>query len=399
MATDIIIALINPAVCAILAAALLVFWNNQRQRTYIAVLSAAFTFLALGFVTQFLSVQTGGVFSRLVGNSMLVFGAAALVVGMLGRLGRKPPVASIAVIVAAAIASYVWYLLVDPSTVARILIINFAGGTLLLLLAAELRKTGSRKPIDRFLFWLMTAWGIEFFLRTALVVIYEGGQIDGANMFATIYWGTLTFSIAFFLLIFAVSIVAAIAIDLHEELRVESFTDPLSGLLNRRGFKTRLEQALASARANRSPLALVVADLDHFKEVNDRFGHAVGDSAIVSFSSCLRKVADGDHVAGRMGGEEFAILLRGTDIRLARLFAEGLRTSFAAMDIPGRPAEQALTASFGVAMLHPGEDWEDLLKRADRALYRAKAQGRDCVVVCNSGDAPVPQIAKQGAQP
>lgn len=164
----------------------------------------------------------------------------------------------------------------------------------------------------------------------------------------------MTFSIAFFLLIFAVVIVAAIAVDLQEELRTESFTDPLSGLLNRRGFNKRLEEALNDARAKAMPLALVVADLDRFKEVNDRFGHAVGDSAIVSFSNCLRQVMGGEHVAGRMGGEEFAILLRGADIRMARLFAEGLRTNFAGRVIPGLPVGHTLTASFGVAVLQPG---------------------------------------------
>lgn len=387
MATDTIIAFINPTVCAILATALLVLWYQQRQRSYIAVLSGAFALLALGFTTQFYSVQAdGGAVLRLFANSMLVLGTATLVVGMLGRIGRRPPAVPMLVIVGAAISSYVWYLLVEPSLVARILTINFAGGFLVLLLAMELWKAGSRKPMDRFLFWLLSLWGIQFFVRTGLVMAYEGSALADADLFASLYWVTLTFSIAFFLLIYAVAIVAAIAIDLQDELRTESFTDPLSGLLNRRGFNTRLEQALDSARAHRSPLALVVADLDHFKEVNDRFGHAVGDSAIVSFSNCLRQVAGGDHVAGRMGGEEFAVLLRGSDIRLARLFAEGVRTSFAAFDVPGLPAGQTLTASFGVALLQPGEDWEGLLKRADRALYRAKAEGRDRVVVCTDSN-------------
>jgi len=386
LATDTIIAFINPSVCVVLAAALLVFWNNQRQRSYIAVLSAAFALLAIGFTMQFISVQSGGWVSRLFANSMLVFGATTLVVGMLGRVGRRPPVGILSLLVGTTLFGYCWYLLVEPSLVARVMIINFAGGFLVLLLAAELWKAGSRNSIDRFLFWLLTVWGIQFFVRTALVVAYEGGEIADSNMFASFYWVTLTFSLAFFLLIYAVAIVAAIAIDLQDELRAEAFTDPLSGLLNRRGFNKRLEQALSDARAKGVPLALIVVDLDHFKEVNDRFGHDIGDSAIVSFSNCLRDVASSDHVAGRMGGEEFAILLSGADVRMARLFAEGLRTNFAALEVPGLPSGHVLTASFGVALLKAGEDREDLLKRADRALYRAKSEGRDRVVVCSNGD-------------
>ncbi|NMG38094.1 diguanylate cyclase [Chelativorans sp. ZYF759] len=402
MATDTItiIALINPAVCAILATALLVFWNNQRQRSYIAVLSAAFAFLAAGFALQFLAVQSGGPALRLLANSLLMFGTATLVLGVLGRVERKPPLVRILAIVGATLAVYLWYLLIEPLTVARVVTINFGGGFLVLLLVAELAKTGSRKPVDRFLFWFFAAWGVQFFLRTVLAVLYEADEIADANFFATLYWATLTFSIAFFLLIFAVVIVAAIAVDLQEELRTESFTDPLSGLLNRRGFNKRLEEALNDARAKAMPLALVVADLDRFKEVNDRFGHAVGDSAIVSFSNCLRQVMGGEHVAGRMGGEEFAILLRGADIRMARLFAEGLRTNFAGLVIPGLPVGHTLTASFGVAVLQPGEDWEDLLKRADRALYRAKEEGRDRVVVCtHTDDGAVAADNKTGRRP
>ena len=381
MATETFIAFINPAVCAILAAALFVFWLSQRHRTYIAVLGTAFAFLALGFAAQFFSVRIEGVLSRLVANGLLILGAAMVVVGMLGRFGRRVPVIPLLVIAGTSFALFAWYLLVDPNTVARIFIINFGCGLLVLLIATELWKVGSRQPVDRFLFWLFAAWGAQFFLRTALAVAYEDGDFADANFFATLYWVTLTFSIAFFLLIFAVAIVAAIAIDLQEELRAETFTDPLSGLLNRRGFNTRLECALREARERGSPVALIVADLDHFKEVNDRFGHAVGDDVIVSFAACLRNATGDDHVVGRMGGEEFAILLRGVELPMARLFAEGLRTSFAGLAIPGLPAGYSLSASFGVTTLERDEDWEDLLKRADRALYHAKAEGRDKVAV------------------
>lgn len=382
MATETFIAFINPAVCAILATALFVFWFGQRRHSYIAVLGTAFGLLALGFAGQFFSVQSEGVLSRLAANSLLILGAAMVVVGMQGRYARRVPVVTLSLFAGSTFGWFAWFLLIDPNTVARIFIINFGCGFLVLLVAAELRKTGSRRAIDRLLFWLFAAWGAQFFLRTALAVAFEGGEIVDANFFASLYWGTLTFSIAFFLLIYAVAIVAAIAIDLQEELRAESFTDPLSGLLNRRGFNTRLDSALRKAREQASPIALVVADLDRFKEVNDRFGHAVGDVVIVSFADCLREAAGDDHVVGRMGGEEFAILLHGADIRMARLFAEGLRTRFAALAIPGLPAGYFLSASFGVATLELGEDWEDLLKRADRALYHAKAEGRDRVAVC-----------------
>jgi len=395
LAGSVFIAFINPAVCAILATALFVFWFNQRERSYIAVLSGGFALLAAGFAMQFVSIETANALLRLLANGLLIVGAAGAVAGTLGRYGLAPPIAPMFVVTVGAFSGFGWYFFVEPNIIARILILNFACGLLVLMLAFKLWKVENKKSFDFFMLGLFVTWGLHFFLRAPLAVLYDGTHIADANLFESLYWVTLTFSVAFFLVIYAVAIVAAIALDLQEELRAESLTDPLSGLLNRRGFNLRLEKTLRKAREKGLPVALVIADLDRFKVVNDSFGHATGDQAIVGFADCLRQVISSDHVAGRMGGEEFAILLWGTDTRAARLFAEGLRTSFAAADISGIADGFRLTASFGVAALQPGEDWEALLRRADRALYRAKAGGRDRVVVC-AGDKE-PQLAENAA--
>lgn len=255
MATETFIAFINPAVCAILAAALFVFWLSQRHRTYIAVLATAFALLALGFSAQFFSVRIEGVLSRLLANGLLIVGASMVVVGMLGRFGRPVPVIPLILIAGTSFALFAWYLLVDPNTVARIFIINFGCGLLVLLVAAELWKVGSRQPVDRFLFWLFAAWGVQFFLRTSLAVAYERGDFADAHFFATLYWVTLTFSIAFFLLIFAVAIVAAIAIDLQEELRAETLPTrcPASstGAASTRGWNSRCARRAKGVRQSR----------------------------------------------------------------------------------------------------------------------------------------------------
>ena len=99
------------------------------------------------------------------------------------------------------------------------------------------------------------------------------------------------------------------------------------------------------------PVSLVISDLDHFKAVNDTFGHAAGDTVIVTFAGFLRSAMAEHHVAGRIGGEEFAILLPGTNLVAARLFAEGARSAFAALTVDGMPETKRFTASFGVAEL------------------------------------------------
>jgi diguanylate cyclase (GGDEF)-like protein len=169
-------------------------------------------------------------------------------------------------------------------------------------------------------------------------------------------------------------------------MAARSETDTLSGLLNRRGFERRADAAMASAIDQRLPVSLVIADIDHFKSVNDTYGHAAGDNVIAAFAAFLGTAASDHHVAGRIGGEEFAIILPGTNLTAARLFAEGARSALAAMPVEGLPEDRRVTASFGVAELLPGEGTSSLMRRADAALYQAKNDGRDCVRI--SGDQP-----------
>jgi diguanylate cyclase (GGDEF)-like protein len=154
-------------------------------------------------------------------------------------------------------------------------------------------------------------------------------------------------------------------------------TDSLTGLANRRCFMEQLPLALAEARRHRLPLTLVMADLDHFKQINDRYGHAGGDQVLTLFAGLLQEQGREGQLPARFGGEEFIILLPFTDLRGGILYAERVRSRLAATPIAGIP--QTVTASFGVACLLPEESPESLLKRADDALYQAKGGGRNQV--------------------
>jgi diguanylate cyclase (GGDEF)-like protein len=163
-----------------------------------------------------------------------------------------------------------------------------------------------------------------------------------------------------------------------------SETDTLSGLLNRGGFEARAELALREATRRGMPASLVIADIDRFKLINDTFGHASGDRVIEAFAAFIGESAGSHQAAGRIGGEEFAILLPGANLGTARLFAEGTRSAFAGLSIDGLPDHRRVTASFGVAELLPGESIAELLARADVALYAAKNEGRNCVRVAST---------------
>src|SRR3954454_1951206 len=155
-------------------------------------------------------------------------------------------------------------------------------------------------------------------------------------------------------------------------------TDALTGLPNRRALNDTLRRMVAQAGRSLEPLSAIALDLDHFKLVNDRFGHERGDDVLAAVGRLLAETVRASDVAARAGGEEFCILLSNTDAEGAKLVAEKLRLAIARLDVPG--IDGPITASFGVASypLH-GVDAQTLLRKADRALYVAKERGRDRV--------------------
>jgi len=181
--------------------------------------------------------------------------------------------------------------------------------------------------------------------------------------------------------LFVVSAFAGISIRIitvqQRRLHEQAVTDPLTGLSNRTLLHTALEQAVAQARRSGIPMSLLSLDLDSFKAVNDELGHDAGDAVLRTMGELLRRRCRRADKAFRMGGEEFLVLLHGTDAGNARLFAEQLRQETSAHG--GRP-DRPVTVSIGVAGLAPDERWEDWVKRSDENLYRAKSQGRNQVV-------------------
>jgi diguanylate cyclase len=163
--------------------------------------------------------------------------------------------------------------------------------------------------------------------------------------------------------------------------------DALTGVGNRRRFDVTLEKAIAETRQKGVPLSLIMCDIDHFKRVNDAFGHQVGDEIIKMFSRVIQSLVRDEDTVIRYGGEEFAIILPKATLEEARSIAERVRVQFEAKKLTLRETNQKIgqmTASFGVAELRPGEAMELLVQRADSKLYDAKSAGRNRVAVFGS---------------
>jgi diguanylate cyclase (GGDEF)-like protein len=181
---------------------------------------------------------------------------------------------------------------------------------------------------------------------------------------------------------------------LQVKLREQAVRDPLTGLFNRRYLKETLDREISRARREDLTIGIMIMDIDEFKNVNDMFGHSAGDLMLQAMGDLLRVNTRAEDIVCRYGGEEFVIVMPGASLQIAYERAELIRVKFEQMWVPYDGELLHATISLGVAAypIH-GTDGEDALIRADRALYQAKEDGRNRVVVYRSGTKPLPKDA------
>lgn len=182
---------------------------------------------------------------------------------------------------------------------------------------------------------------------------------------------------------------------LHNCLRYKdalqaALQDPLTGTGNRVAMDTAIRRELHLANRYRQPLSLIMIDIDHFKTINDTYGHAMGDEVLHEVAQTLMRVARTTDMLFRYGGEEFALVLSNTDQQGSILIAERMRETLQALEIEQGNQRLSITASFGIAQYQPASQIKDLFEQADKALYEAKRRGRNCVVSAN-------ELAKQAS--
>ena len=178
----------------------------------------------------------------------------------------------------------------------------------------------------------------------------------------------------------AMFVIFMLASDVLVDMKEIAVRDQLTGLLNRRGFGEQSAMAYATARRRRAPVSVIVTDIDHFKTVNDEFGHAAGDEALAHFAKLLSENRRVDDIVARIGGEEFSLVLPGTEIEEAISVADELCERMAASPLAIDGCDVVMTASFGVAAISEKDTCLiDVIVRADRALYRSKRAGRNRV--------------------
>ena len=168
-----------------------------------------------------------------------------------------------------------------------------------------------------------------------------------------------------------------------QAVRTESLTDPLTTLSNRKFFDQALAKSMTEAKEHNQPLALLMADIDHFKSFNDKFGHLTGDQVLRLVALSVKQNVKGQDIAARYGGEEFVIALPNTALQSAITVADHIRRAVMSKELMKRSSGERLgrvTISIGAAVLRPHDTAQSLIERADMCLYAAKRNGRNRVI-------------------
>jgi diguanylate cyclase (GGDEF)-like protein len=263
------------------------------------------------------------------------------------------------------------------SAASRLVMSSLIVASYTFLTATELRRE-RRKSLIRLwpAVFVPMLHGAIFFFPVALAGLAAGGS--GASKVGTGWVAVYAIEVVLYV-VGAAFIVLVLAKDRTvRHYKTVAATDPLTELLNRRGFFEAATEVMADRKAHKAPVSVLAFDLDHFKSINDRFGHSVGDATLHLFASVARQTMRAEDVIGRLGGEEFVALLPNT-LSEAIVAAERVRVAFAAAsNVPGGDHVPA-TVSIGAVCGSASAKIEVLIERADVALYRAKSNGRNRV--------------------
>ncbi|EPN8459840.1 GGDEF domain-containing protein [Vibrio cidicii] len=343
------------------------------QTLVFAIFLIAFGFLALSFGNS-----TTFWLSKILANSAIGLGYALILAGLSQFRQASSNNTAIALAGFPVLVLYlIFYSEFQMSTNARIMVLSMYI-SLCCALSAYVVARGEAKdhPIAvRLLsaaFSLMSLWML---FRAGFT--YHSAEIADFMLASDVHQISFLLSIALILALgftFPLMVNARLVINIYNT----SLLDPLTNLYNRRAMEDMVPRELSRVERTHSELSIILLDIDHFKQVNDQYGHQVGDVTLSGIGQLLNTHLRGQDLSFRIGGEEFLILLPDTNLDSALVVAEKLRQIMSETQFSAKQQEPC-TASFGVAQLLQHDEWDSLLNRADAALYLAKRKGRNRV--------------------
>lgn len=323
--------------------------------------------------------------TSVVANTVLWGGMASCVTGLYRFAGRSAPVALLGVVGALFVAATAWYALLYPDYPMRLVTNAFF---ILMFAAFSLRAAYCMSPRSAPVKFMIACYaGLAGVVILRIVAVLAGFDKTAGLLEPTPVQTIFLVGYSLLGLLANVSFLVTVNERQHGLLRHAAAYDPLSGLLNRGAVTDMLERELDRSSRHGSPLSVLMIDIDHFKQVNDNYGHAAGDRAIADFATRAILQLRRSDLLGRYGGEEFLAVLPETGAAMAAHVAERVRAGMEVEAVNG----PSYTVSIGVACYVDGMTQHDLVHAADRALYRAKENGRNRIEVAqDETSAPIP---------
>lgn len=371
--TETLLALTQPGLAVLVSLPLLLTWYFDRSQTYFLSFAAAFVLYGGGQLAQVLLWPPAPEWNATLSGVLFLATMLVFCHGLQGLAEVRMPWASLLGLAALALGVRLYLIWVHWHTPVRILVLHFSLMALLCVGVWRMRRLHRGLGFERALFWLVAVLAVGVG-PLGLLGFAADVHAYGHNS-QPLYWGALQAGFYLFSLSFVLLLLMAATSRTVVQLRYASYVDPLTRINNRLGFQVRMDTALRSARS----YGLVILDVDHFKSINDRYGHAVGDQVLVHLAQSLQQHLRPCDIAARYGGEEFLILLPHIDPAAALGVAERLRLAVEALDFGEAAPGLACSASLGVGVFTADTPLDVAYSQADALLYQAKSAGRNRV--------------------
>ena len=370
------LALVALFVTVILGGLLLLAWRRDRSTDALGWWGSGYVIGGVSFGLLSARGEIPDVLSIEIANALLLVGYGFLFAGTRAFARRETPVTVFL------IAPLIWLIAMQVPAIAnditlRVLIVSAMQCTLVALMAYELWRERAEPLLSRWPAIILLVTHVAV-LNARMVTVLLTPIVTHHDFFRSQAFGLMSFGTVLYTVTFAFLLLSMTKERSEMRHKTAALIDPLTGMFNRRAFMNDAQVAVAGRASRSEPFAVLLADLDHFKKINDVHGHAIGDRALNIFAATLQRCVGPHGLSGRLGGEEFAVLMPGADLDAALALGERIREAFArdAAEMDGRAV--ASTVSIGVAASRVG-DLTGLLGRADSALYQAKQDGRDRV--------------------
>lgn len=354
-------------------------WAHFGRERHVLLWSCSYALSMMQWVAMAGGLATGNVIAGAMVDLLALTSSALAAIGSRQRSGLPPRWSRFAVVTGVAAAGVIlafspWGSLQMEGGVGTLI----AAG-LMAEAARALRRPDRSLTAPEWALFVSLALFAIFLMALAMVAIFLRPDASDGGM--ALHRAMLAFGLPPIYLATGVSAVLVIAGDLAAQLRSMVSYDQLTGILNRRGMEQAAAMAIANAKRHKRRLAAAICDVDSFKALNDGYGHIAGDAALRAFAGALLAVVRKGDVVGRLGGDEFCVLLVDSSGEAAMEVMDRVRAELSALEVGKTPAG-SIRASFGVAEFLPGDaTLDDLIGRADRALYVSKQRGRDCVTL------------------